>query len=293
MATDPEVVTVATLRDWTLPAPGDDKDARGRVLLVGGSESSPGAVRLAGEAALRAGAGKLRIATVESATAVLGLVLPECATVPLPATADGHVDPGAARRVVDECEHVDTLLVGPGLTGRDEVVQLVGDVLSTIRTPVVIDALASAFLSARPEGTQRLGGRAILTVNTTELAKTDGCSEEAARQEGPATVAARVAARCGVVVLHGGTEKHVVTPDGDAWVVRGGGPGLGVSGSGDVQAGLVSGLLARGAEPAQAAVWGAFLHAQAGERLSGRVGQVGFLASELSGEVPPVLDLVR
>lgn len=293
MAADPEVVTLATLRDWTLPEPGQGKDARGRVLVAGGSRSSSGAVRLAGEAALRAGAGKLRIATVESATAVLGLVLPECATVPLAATADGHVDPGAAPLLVDECAGVDALLLGPGLTGRDQAVRLAGDVLAAIRTPVVIDALASAFLTAVPDGARHLEGQAVLTVNTTELAKTDGCSEDAARDEGLAAVAARVAARCGVVVLHGGTEKHVVTPDGDAWVVRGGGPGLGVSGSGDVQAGLVTGLLARGAEPAQAAVWGAFLHAQAGERLSGRVGQVGFLASELPGEVPYVLDLVR
>jgi NAD(P)H-hydrate repair Nnr-like enzyme with NAD(P)H-hydrate dehydratase domain len=95
------------------------------------------------------------------------------------------------------------------------------------------------------------------------------------------------------VVLLGGQEKHVVSPDGDAWVVTGGGPGLGVSGSGDVQAGLVAGLLACGAEPAQAAVWGAFLHAQAGERLIERVGQVGFLASELLPEIPSLLDLTR
>ena len=65
------------------------------------------------------------------------------------------------------------------------------------------------------------------------------------------------------VVLLGGTEKHVVSPGGDAWTYAGGGPGLGVSGSGDVQAGLVAGLLARGAEPEQAATWGAFVHARA------------------------------
>src|SRR5687768_18541475 len=91
MTAEPEVVTLATLGDWPLPAPGEGKESRGRVLVVGGSRSTPGAVRLAGEAVLRAGAGKLRIATVESMTAVLGLVLPESATVPLSPTADGHV----------------------------------------------------------------------------------------------------------------------------------------------------------------------------------------------------------
>jgi NAD(P)H-hydrate repair Nnr-like enzyme with NAD(P)H-hydrate dehydratase domain len=62
-----------------------------------------------------------------------------------------------------------------------------------------------------------------------------------------------------------------------------------VSGSGDVQAGIVAGLLARGAEPAQAAVWGGYCHARAGERLATAVGTVGYLARELPGEVPRVL----
>ena len=80
-----------------------------------------------------------------------------------------------------------------------------------------------------------------------------------------------------------------MTPAGQSWVVEGGGPGLGVSGSGDVQAGIIAGLLSRGAEPAQAAVWGAYLHARTGERLAATVGQVGYLARELPPQVPAVL----
>jgi NAD(P)H-hydrate repair Nnr-like enzyme with NAD(P)H-hydrate dehydratase domain len=105
----------------------------------------------------------------------------------------------------------------------------------------------------------------------------------------PVSAASEVAERSQVVVLVGGTCKHVVTPDGRCWVIEGGGPGLGVSGSGDVQAGIVSGLLARGAEPAQAAVWGGYLHARSGERLAGAVGVVGYLARELPAQVPAVL----
>jgi len=288
----PETVTLATLRAWPVPAPGEGKEERGRILVVGGSRSSPGAARLAGEASLRAGAGKLRIATVEPVTAALGLLLPECGTVPLPETVEGHVDPAASGILVEECGQVDAVLLGPGLTGKDEVVRLVGGVLSETRTPTVVDALASAYLTEQPDGARGLGGACVLTVNTLELAKTAGCAEGEVEHE-PVAVARRVAERSGVVVLHGGAEKHVVTPEGRAWEVTGGGPGLGVSGSGDVQAGLVAGLLARGADPAQAAVWGAFLHAQAGERLSGRIGQLGFLASELAAEVPALLDLVR
>ena len=113
-----------------------------------------------------------------------------------------------------------------------------------LETPLVVDALGSAYLTHHPEGLRHLEGRAIATLNPTELAHTAGCDVD---------------------------------------------PGLGVSGSGDVQAGIVTGLLARGADPVQAAVWGAFLHARPGERLAASVGAVGYLASELLGEVPRVL----
>jgi NAD(P)H-hydrate repair Nnr-like enzyme with NAD(P)H-hydrate dehydratase domain len=84
-----------------------------------------------------------------------------------------------------------------------------------------------------------------------------------------------------------------VSPDGRAWREEAGGIGLGTSGSGDVLAGLVGGMLARGADPAQAAVWGQYLHAAAGDRLAARVGRLGFLARELLDEVPPVLAGLR
>jgi NAD(P)H-hydrate repair Nnr-like enzyme with NAD(P)H-hydrate dehydratase domain len=81
----------------------------------------------------------------------------------------------------------------------------------------------------------------------------------------------------------------VVAHRDDLWRVEAGNAGLGTAGSGDVQAGVVAGLLARGADPAQAAVWGAFLHATTGDRMARRVGPVGYLARELPGELPGLL----
>lgn len=128
----------------------------------------------------------------------------------------------------------------------------------------------------------------MLTVNPRELARAAGTTSDEVDDD-PVAVAADVARRSQVVVLCGGTAKHVVTPDGDAWVVEGGGPGPAASGSGDVQAGIITGLLARGAEPAQAAAWAGYVHARCGERLAATTGRVGYLARELPGEVPAVL----
>jgi hydroxyethylthiazole kinase-like uncharacterized protein yjeF len=258
------------------------------VAASGAGRRKERAVLLAGEASLRAGAGKLSLATPEAVAASLAVSVPEAMVVGLPASSGGSITVGAAADVVSFAEGADAVLVGPGFMDPQESMRFLVAVAPNLSEPLVVDALASAYLTEHPEGLRHLTGRVVLTVNPTELARTAGCDESEVEKD-PYDAAADVARRSDVVVLCGGTEKLVVTPGGDAWVVEGGGPGLGVSGSGDVQAGVVAGLLARGAEPAQAAVWGAYLHARAGERLASSVGRVGFLARELAPEVPPVL----
>jgi NAD(P)H-hydrate repair Nnr-like enzyme with NAD(P)H-hydrate dehydratase domain len=90
-------------------------------------------------------------------------------------------------------------------------------------------------------------------------------------------------------VLVKGPVSHVVAPDGDTWTFESGVPGLGVSGSGDVLAGIVGGLLARGAEPLNALLWAVWLHGQAGARLAEKVGAIGFLAREIADEIPGLM----
>lgn len=275
---EPEVVTVGLLREWPLPEPGSDKEQRGRLLVVGGSATTPGAVRLAGEAALRAGAGKLRLATAAETVAHLAVAVPECAVEPLPTDPAGRLSPDGAPALREQAAAVDVVLAGPRLRNARAAAGLLGQVLPGLERPVVLDALGSALLADDPDG---VPPGSVLTVNPDELEHTGLGSP------------ADAAARTGAVVLLGGTEKHVAAPDGRAWVVRGGGPGLATSGSGDVQAGVVAGLLARGADAAQAAVVGAWVHARAGEELAGAVGRVGGLARELPPLVPRLLEQLR
>lgn len=292
MSAGPEVVTPALLRSRPLDEPGAGKEARGALLVLGGSASTPGAALLAGEAALRAGAGKLVIGTARSVAAPTAVAVPEARVVGLAEDDDGSIAPGAAGAVVDLAGSSATLLAGPGLVDVERAVALLGRVLPRVGCPVVLDALGTAYLTAEPQGLAHLDGAAVVTANPTELARMlDRDEDETA--EHALTAARDLADRSGAVVLAGGTSKYVAAPDGRAWVVEGGGPGLGVSGSGDVQAGIVAGLLARGEEPAQAAVWGAYLHARSGERLAGSVGLVGYLARELPGTVPTVLAELR
>lgn len=287
-APEPTPVTADSLRDWPLPEPNGGKEARGRVLVVGGCRETPGSVALAGEAALRAGAGKVTLATVGSVTAHLGVAVPESRVQGLPESSSGAIALRAAGRIVELSQECDVLQLGTGVADPARASRLLAAVLPRVDVPVVLDALGSSYLTVNPDGLSHLQGRAVLSVNITELAHVSGASESEVGDD-PASWAATVAEKSRCVVLCGGQHKWVATPDGDSWQVHGDLPGLGISGSGDVQAGLVSGLWARGAERDQATVWGAWLHARAGARLQVSAGTLGYLARELAALVPGIV----
>jgi hydroxyethylthiazole kinase-like uncharacterized protein yjeF len=282
-------VTADMLRHWSLPQPGSSKDARGTALVVGGSSSTPGAVILAGESVLRAGGGKLQIATAASTAGQVSLALPEALVRGFPETDTGDVDETACDDVFEMARGAAVTLLGPGLLDPEHAADLLEGVVPRLEGGVVIDALGSAFVTREPEVLRALEGQVILTLNHDELAHVLGV-DVAAVDEDPRSAASELSARTRAVVLCGGSEKLIVTPEGSCYRVAEGGPGLGTSGSGDVQAGLVTGLLARGAKPDQAAVWGAYLHGAAGDRLAQEGGRIGFLAREIPAVVPPLLD---
>jgi ADP-dependent NAD(P)H-hydrate dehydratase len=151
--------------------------------------------------------------------------------------------------------------------------------------PVALDALALASVTADDTCLHHMEGRAVLTPNPLELAITLGVDQERV-DEDPAGATADLAGRARATVGLGGVTSWIAAPDDRLWRDDSGAAGLGVSGSGDVRAGITGGLLARGAEPAQAAVWAAYLHGRCGERLSSSVGRLGFLARELPAEIP-------
>ena len=115
-----------------------------------------------------------------------------------------------------------------------------------------------------------------------------GCGRETI-EEDPIGCGERAAVLHRSVVLVKGVTSHVVTPAGECWTYDGGASGLGISGSGDVLAGVVGGLLARGSEPLNALLWAVWLHGEAGTRLAQKVGPIGFLARELAAELPALL----
>ena len=277
------------LRRLPLPDPGGDKEERGRVLVIGGGVEIPGAVLLAATAALRAGAGKLQIATGRGIAPHLAIAMPEARVVGLPETAKGGIAPESASLVLADAGACDAVVVGPGMVDPPAARALTARLLEELDGPaLVLDAAALPGLPDRRDALRRHGGRVVVTPHFGEMAgMLDMKKEEVAAH--PLATAKRAAVFLGVVVVLKGPRTWIATPEGEAWMFRGGCVGLGTSGSGDVLAGVVGGLLARGADPARAALWAVHLHGAAGRRLTERQGRVGFLAREIAAEIPRLL----
>ena len=287
-------ITADLLRALPIPAPGEggDKDARGRVLVAGGSRQVPGAAVLAAEAALRVGAGRLRVATGRGIAAQMAFQLPEARVIDLPETARGDIAPSAAVEVANAAMQVNSLLLGPGMMDASAAVALVRGVLARMdsqRAPqLALDAGALCGQEVLCEVLRPHAGRAVLTPHAGEMAGILGVGRDTVEAD-PIGTGRRAAAHLQAVVVVKGAQTHVVSPAGEAWSYAGGGVGLATSGSGDVLAGLLAGLLARGAPPVSAAVWAVWLHGEAGASLARRIGPVGFLARELAAEVPRLM----
>ncbi|HKT77507.1 MAG TPA: NAD(P)H-hydrate dehydratase [Sphingobium sp.] len=281
------------LRAHPLPEPdgASDKNQRGRVLVAGGAEFVPGALRLTGEATLRAGAGKLRMATVRSAAMSLGVLVPEAAMIALPAQKDGEIAAEAADLLTEHLARCDALILGPGMSASSQTDELVAAILKATEPPVTIVLDAAALTSARDLEAliARHEGRVILTPHHGEMAILSGEKAEAIAAD-PMAIAQRVARQFRAVVLLKGDRSVLADPDGARLLHEGGCVGLATGGSGDVLAGIIGGLAARGAPPLIAAAWGSWVHGRAGQALAARIGPIGFLAREILPLVPGLLD---
>jgi hydroxyethylthiazole kinase-like uncharacterized protein yjeF len=288
-------LTSALMRRWPLPVPppDGDKEDRGRVVVIGGSAKTPGAVLLAATAALRAGAGKLQIAVPRSIATPIGIAIPEALVMGLPESRDGAIVAGAVRLLAPLVEHAQAVLIGPGAVASAQLNRLIRSLLPHFDSAtLVLDSEALKCLIDRPGRLHRLRGRAILTPHAGEMATLTALPRSRIERD-PRSAAEDFAREARAVVTLKGRDTWIAAPDGPVRLIRTGNVGLGTSGSGDCLSGMIAGLAARGAAPDQAAAWGSYLHGLAGDHLARRRGSLGFLARELLDEIPALMDQAR
>ncbi len=275
----------ALKKSFPLPPVVDGgKETKGRILVIAGSRELAGAALLVATAAMRAGAGKLRMITVEKVAIETSLAVPEARVIGLEEARDGGFTRRAIRKISDEADRADVVVAGPGMA-ESATCAVLADVLLKSSSPLVLDAALLHSLKPVEHGRP---ATPILLPHSRELSSLLDCDEEEIERD-PITCGIRAAELYQSLVLVKGVTSHVVTPDGRAWTYRGGAPGLGVSGGGDALAGIVGGLLAKGADRLTALLWSVLLHGEAGESLAKKVGPVGFLAREIADEVPALL----
>ena len=285
----PRRIDDAALARWPLPAPEGtaDKETRGHVLVVAGSHEIPGAALLAAVAALRVGAGKLTIAAPERVALGLALAIPEARVIALAENKGGGLLARGRAALESVAAKAGAVVLGPGMLDETRSVAFVRGLLPLLREAVVVlDAYAMSVARDGP-----FDQPVVLTPHPGEMAHLTGLTKEAVCDD-PLGTAREAAARWNACVALKGAETFIVQPGEGAWRFDGGTPGLATSGSGDTLAGLIGGLAARGLSPLQASAWGVLLHARAGHALGRRYGPLGYLARELSAEVPAIVHAI-
>ena len=248
------------------------KGEHGRVLVVGGFAMA-GAARLAGEAALRTGAGLVTIATSRENAGPIVAARPELIVT---AATSGN---DLARLLAA----ADAVAIGPGL-GSGRPARRTFDAAADAGRPLVVDADALSLLAAEPRRREHW----ILTPHPGEAARllgTDAAVVQRDRHEATRAIAERFG---GICVLKG-AHTLVQGPGALPRVCDRGNPGMATAGSGDVLTGVIAALLAGGCEPLLAASAGVFLHAEAGDRAA-RAGMRGLIAGDLIGQLQGVVN---
>ena len=267
------------------PRPLDsNKGMYGRVLIVAGSRGMSGAAVLCAAAALRGGAGLVRVAVPEDILPLVASANPCYTTAPLPQDAHGRLSAEALPQLLELVRGNSVVELGPGLGQSGELGDMLAFVLEQTTTPLVLDADALNVLVGRLGALRKHRGPIVLTPHPGEFARLLGCdipTVQARRRE----LAAEFARTHGVVVVLKGNGT-VVTDGQRVYVNTTGNPGMATGGSGDVLGGLIAALLGQQLEPFAAAQLGVYLHGLAGDLARGQVGETSLIAADLLDFLP-------
>lgn len=276
--------TAADIRPLFKPRdPDTHKGTYGHVLFVGGSETKPGSILLAGRSALRTGAGLATVALPDKAFRKFPKNFLELMYEPVPSHRSGTLARRALARILKLCEGKGAIAVGPGMGVNADTKAIVVGLVKKGNAPMVLDADALNCIRGSP-----LPKNIILTPHPGEMARLTGISTTTI-QKNRMGIARDFAASRKVFLVLKGFRTLVVTPEGEIFVNSTGNPGMATAGMGDVLTGAIASLLAQGLSPREAALAGVWLHGRAGDRVAERLGDRGLLATDVVDEIPQTI----
>lgn len=260
----------------------------GLALLIGGSRGMCGAIALAGMAALRSGAGLVKLAVPDSCLETVAAFEPSYMTVPLPADAEGRLQVAAKDALSELAEGATALACGPGLGRSSQLCDLVLWMYEGLPHPIVFDADALYALAQHRERLGEPRGPRILTPHSGEFRRF--LDHELASREALEQAATEMAKRWkAIVVLKG--HQSLITDGRDVFHNKTGNPGMATGGSGDVLTGVIAALLCQGLPPLDATRLGVHLHGLSGDIAASSLGEVSVIARDLVRFLPDAFRL--
>jgi ADP-dependent NAD(P)H-hydrate dehydratase len=256
----------------------------GRVLVIAGSRGMSGAAVLSGSAALRAGAGLVKVAAPHEILPIIAVSQPCYTTAALPQDADGRISFVALDTLFELAKEHDVVAIGPGLGRSAELTRLLSEVVATLDRPLVVDADGlNAFVSA-PEKVKGLNAPRIVTPHPGEFARLLGVDTKAVQADRLGLAISFAKTHQVVVVLKG--EGTIVTDGARVFVNRTGNPGMATGGTGDVLTGILAALVGQGLAPFEAAQLAVHVHGAAGDLARDHLGEISLIAQDLLDFLP-------
>jgi NAD(P)H-hydrate epimerase len=267
------------------------KGTFGHAGIIAGSAGKTGAAAMAAMAALRIGAGLVTVATPRSLSDVLEAKLLEAMVCPVPETEARTLSTQALEPLLAFAADKTALAIGPGIGIHPETQALVHRLLGEMKQPMVLDADGLNAVAGHADMLGGASGPLILTPHPGEMARLLG-STSAEIQRDRLGAASRLAREQNVCVVLKGAGTIVAAPDGRLAVNSTGNPGMATAGTGDVLTGIITGLLAQGLAPWDAACAGVFLHGLAGDLVAAEQGETGLIAGDVIRAIPRAMQHV-
>ncbi len=253
--------------------PFSHKGTYGDAVLIAGSYGMMGAAALAVKAALRSGAGKVKA------------FIPECGYNILQASVPEALCTTKGEKFVTSMNGWDgakTIGIGPGLGMQEYTARAFADFLEACKQPIVIDADALNLLAKQPELMHKLPQGSVLTPHPKEFERLFGKTVNSMLQ---AEQARMQAMKYNIYIVLKGHHTVIANPEGECWYNLNGNAGMATGGSGDVLTGIITGLIAQGYEPGEAAMLGVYLHGAAGDLAAEKHSQEAMIAGDIIEEL--------
>jgi NAD(P)H-hydrate epimerase len=268
--------------------PKRDRDCNkgdfGKLLCIVSSRDMSGAGIISANAAMRSGVGLCVVASVKDALLPLKISLPEAITIPLKSARDGSISHFEAKRLIEYSKGCSAVLIGCGLSNTKSTQKLVNKLISNISVPIILDADGINIVSQNIDILKEIKAPLIITPHLKEmsrLCKKDVIDIKSSKKQ----TAIDFSKRYGCYVVLKDFETVISTPSGDVFENLGGHPCMAKGGSGDMLAGMISGLIASGLSVCDAICSGVFLHARAGEICGNLYSDRSVLASDMISKI--------